>query len=321
MRAIEIEDWARRVAERVTRGGAVEDSRVELKRDWPDPTKAARRIAGHCNASAGDTVLWIIGLDEDAGVIGASNQDTAPWWAKVKSQFDGQAPTLQDIGMDIDGRDVLALAFETDRAPFVVRNSVYGKQGAGPVEREVPWRDGTSIRSATRADLIRLLLPIEAIPSIEVIHGSAELSKDTDPFPNLDATLVVYAALPMGYSTVLPNHQAQGFIRIGDSSELIDLDVTLRVGRRLDPRFPKREVLKPTVFNGEDQIILEGPGFFQVRGKGFATAAHLHGLGSIEMHVRLRPAGNNLSIAFDATIPPSETTGDHIADWSGLANR
>ena len=43
-----------------------EDDRVELKGEWPtDIPKAARRIAGHANASGGQSVLWVIGLDEE----------------------------------------------------------------------------------------------------------------------------------------------------------------------------------------------------------------------------------------------------------------
>lgn len=64
--------------------------------------------------------------------------------------YDVNVPTNQ-------GPTVTALVFETNRAPFVVRNKHYGQTNAGPIEREVPWREGTSIRSATRADLLMVL--------------------------------------------------------------------------------------------------------------------------------------------------------------------
>jgi hypothetical protein len=56
---------------------AIEDDRVELKADWPDAEKAARRVAGHANASGGGSVLWIIGLDEQRGA-----RNNLPAWTR-----------------------------------------------------------------------------------------------------------------------------------------------------------------------------------------------------------------------------------------------
>jgi hypothetical protein len=127
LRVIEVEAWALRVIDRVQRGVPIEDSRVELKADWPeDSNKAARRIAGHCNASAGDRVLWLIGVSEVSGVVGANPNDMATWWPQVKSEFDGQVPYIRDVSLTLSTAVVVALLFETDRAPFVVRNAVHG---------------------------------------------------------------------------------------------------------------------------------------------------------------------------------------------------
>ena len=45
---------------------AYEDARVELKADWIDESKMARRLAGHANAANGEHVLWLFGVDEKA---------------------------------------------------------------------------------------------------------------------------------------------------------------------------------------------------------------------------------------------------------------
>jgi hypothetical protein len=125
LRAIEIEDWARRIIDGVQRGTTIEDSRVEFKSEWPkDENKAARRIAGHCNANTGDHVLWLIGVDEKSGVVGVSSGDMATWWPSVKSEFDEQAPSVQEVALSVEGHTVVVLLFETDLAPFVVRNAV-----------------------------------------------------------------------------------------------------------------------------------------------------------------------------------------------------
>ena len=65
MRPAELEFWILGVADTVALGQQVEDARVECKRDWPDPGyRTARRLAGHLNAASGESVLWVIGVDE-----------------------------------------------------------------------------------------------------------------------------------------------------------------------------------------------------------------------------------------------------------------
>jgi hypothetical protein len=84
MRAHEIESWALATIDRVVRNQPVEDSRVELKAEWPrDPSRAARRLAGHANAARQEPILWLIGVDEGArSVPGADYANLAFWWLK-----------------------------------------------------------------------------------------------------------------------------------------------------------------------------------------------------------------------------------------------
>jgi hypothetical protein len=135
MKTHEIEDWALRVIQRVRSGGHVEDFRVELKREFIDPEKAARRIAGHANGAGGEPILWIIGIDEKSGRVVDAKTNFANWWSSVQSRFDGIAPALIDVAMCVEGKSVFALQFQTDRRPFVV------KTPSGTPELEVPWRE------------------------------------------------------------------------------------------------------------------------------------------------------------------------------------
>lgn len=82
----------------------------------------------------------------------------------MKAEFDELAPEPVSLNIPVDGVTIVALYFETDRAPFVVKNPV-----GGTVQREVPWREATSIKSATRSQLIRLLTPIQKLPTVEVV--------------------------------------------------------------------------------------------------------------------------------------------------------
>lgn len=84
MRNSEIERWSLDVIRRVEGQQPVEDSRVELKRAWPsDYPKTARRIAGHANAARGEPILWLIGVDETAGVLGADYAEFSGWFSQV----------------------------------------------------------------------------------------------------------------------------------------------------------------------------------------------------------------------------------------------
>ena len=112
-----IESWALNVIDRVRLGQKVEDSRVELKREWPIADKGARRIAAHANAALGSEILWIIGLDEVSGIVGV-NPEISDWWRTIQSQFDGIAPSLIDLSIDADGMTLWALSFDTSRAPY-----------------------------------------------------------------------------------------------------------------------------------------------------------------------------------------------------------
>jgi hypothetical protein len=150
----QIQARALEVAAAVADRRPVEDSLVELKATWPDDHwKAARRIAGHANAAGGNAVLWLIGLDEKRGVTGADRIELANWWPKVQSCFGGASPTVTDVNVTIDnGQTFVALYFECAGRPFVV-----SLPPGSTTDRDVPWREGTRIRSATRSELIRLL--------------------------------------------------------------------------------------------------------------------------------------------------------------------
>lgn len=163
MNPLALEAWTLRVVDSALRGANAEDARVELKRDWPKPMQAARILAGHANASRGTPILWVIGVDEQDGVKGADFQELSNWYAAVCSCFDGIAPSLQELSVAVSDRNVVAMLFETDRAPFVIKNPVFGSQGGGSVEREVPWREGTRTLTARREDLIRLLAPLRKV--------------------------------------------------------------------------------------------------------------------------------------------------------------
>lgn len=164
MRNHEIETWALRVIDRVTSGQPVEDDHVELKAKWVEPTKAARRIAGHANASHGQPAMWLIGVDENARTVpGVDATEFSEWHSQIVACFDELAPATRLLNVPYNGVTVAALLLETDRAPYVVKNP----NGGGAIAREVPYRHGTRCDSATRGQLLRILASPMNAPKLE----------------------------------------------------------------------------------------------------------------------------------------------------------
>jgi hypothetical protein len=269
MRKSELEAWVLGVLDRVASGQPNEDARVELKREWPEPNKAARRIAGHANAAGGDRVLWIIGVDQAAGIIGVNDLDVAGWFSKVKAEFSELAPALSlDLNVPAGGgKTVVALLFETDRAPFVVKNPVYGTKDGGPVQLEVPWREGTGVRSATRSDLIRLLSPLELLPSFEVMEGELKmkLPGDGSRRPTWWVLLKLYIA-PKETPVVIPYHRCRGTIRIDKSGVEASLShISLYPANKIFGMFERGErPNSPTILESNDELIISGPGMMKI---------------------------------------------------------
>jgi hypothetical protein len=171
----EVELQARQAIARAKAGKQSESSIVELKSVWipkNDLGKTARRIAALANAAHGQPVIWVVGVDEGNGtVVGADEMELANWWPQMKSKFDSVAPTmLHNAPFEIDGLTVVALCFDTARAPFVVKCT-----SCGYVEREIPWREGNSTRSASRDEVLRMLKPMVELPHIEIRDASLML--------------------------------------------------------------------------------------------------------------------------------------------------
>src|SRR5581483_1698115 len=158
MRPQEIELWTNNVIDVVLNGKKCEDFRVELKCKWEEPIKAARHLAGQANAAGGSPILLLIGVDEKANrLCKFDDKDIANWYSSVKSRFNGNPPDLlYETRLNLDSGQVVVLYFETDKAaPYVIKNDQQG----GP-DFEVPWREGTSTRTANRTQLLRILVPI-----------------------------------------------------------------------------------------------------------------------------------------------------------------
>jgi hypothetical protein len=260
----QIEAWVLSIVDRVREKQPIEDDRVELKADWPDAAKAARRIAGHANASGGGSLLWIIGLDEQRGVVPFATTDPAMWVQQLHAQFDGLGPSVETLSVPTDGGGVYALLFDTARRPFVVKNSVHGTSGGGPVSLEVPWREGTAVRSARREDLIRLLVPALNLPAFEVLEVNASASlvdaSEEHPEKSLDWSVSVelYVTPRTSERVVLPVHRVSLELLNPGQKALQMEDVSLKPPYWLMSSGSKTD--SHTIIGTSSEVIISGPG-------------------------------------------------------------
>jgi len=317
MRLVEIESWALDVIERVKAGQPNEDSRVELKREWIPAQKAARRIAGHANAARGDAILWLFGVDEDAGVTGVDQNELSSWFAELESEFDGLAPDMMVVNVPQDGMTVVALLFETDRAPYVVKNPVHGKPKGGPVSWEVPWRDGTRVRTAKRSDLLRLLVPILSVPEVEVLEGELQLAGTRGHFWRLEVNLYV---VPVERDPVtIPFHRCEAAIVLGSKQERIilsEIRLTPRYVHASGARIFETEPDRSMAVHSQDDVTFLGPA--RVTFRAYARDAAVPALAEnscADFRLRLRPAHTQRAMTVTGTLV---WTPDEDRDCLGL---
>lgn len=205
MNKIQVETRVGNQVARVLDGHQIEDDYVECKGEWyTDHKKAARQIAGLCNAARGEDAMWIVGIDEDAHALRAlPTTEHSTWWAQVKKWFaDDVAPEVDTIVVGVPGGSVVALVFTTDRAPYAVTVANHR------VSREIPWRETNSTATATRSQLLSVLVPNLGTPELELINPEVVSIAVDDP-DTLPDTLHFTADLFISAAdrAMLPSHR------------------------------------------------------------------------------------------------------------------
>jgi hypothetical protein len=336
MRAHEIEDWTLRVIEQVESGQPNEDYRVELKAQWPNVKKAARHIAGHANAAHGEPILWLIGVDEEKGVVGVNNEELANWSAQVRAEFDGIAPQiLRDLNVPVKRETVVALLFDTNRAPYLVKNPAYGQPNGGPVQLEVPWREARSIRTASRSDLLRILSPIQRAPSFELLnawlkvypelgglnaYGGQTYSDDPKSF-TWKLHMDFYVVPRTDARVVIPFHRCSASFEIPghiprtqfESIVMQPLSSIHGGGRGHTMRIDSL-----TIESTKYEVVINGPGKIMLQGEVDLPKVEVDSEEDIRIRVSLLPVDAEHSISFFETLhktSPNEQRHE-LACWS-----
>jgi hypothetical protein len=256
----QVQLWIHEIIDRVKSGHKVEDDEVELKANFISSYQAARRIGAHANMIR-DPILWLIGVDEDKGVVGVDPTEFASWWAQVKSHFDTVAPTLfYHMELTIDGMPVTALYIDTQDAPFVVENPDKGKA----MRLEVPWREGASVRQASRRDLLRIFVPKSATPNFQILSASvSEQNQANGSAFVLKAQ--IYVIPTQRQRIVVPLHTCSARIQV--SAPGYDWPLTL-APNSITPLISRvaqnPKVQSLTVSSTPSELLIDGPGLFVV---------------------------------------------------------
>jgi hypothetical protein len=333
MREVEIEAWTLRVLDGARAGGPGRDDRVELLSQWGDPHSLARSLAGLANASRGEPALWLVGVDQTGTVYGADEADFPDWWRAMSAQFDGLAPDVHHVVVPYQGSTVVAIQIDTTRGPFVVKNPEFGRAGQ-LISHEVPWRDGTALRSARREDLLRLLVARSRLPAVE--FGTAEL-RATDRMGQA-------AGRAAGRAAVAGEHERYEWsLRIGVYLENVTAPLFIPDHRcrcelhavpvggwaeelKLEghpPRHTQRPSwgatgsdLASTAERGVGQLIVTGPGPISFHGTGVSGVAPLSDL---DCCLSFGVVDADALAVVDFTLVAEPSTTGHVRRWS--ANR
>jgi hypothetical protein len=258
MRQQQLEGLVLAAIDRARAGNPTEDDRIEFKREWPDVGKV-RQLAGAVNRANGSYVVYIVGTDERGVIFPLGSTDVADWWAQFSSKFDGVPPDLVNhINVPIDGANsVTALEFGTERAPYVVKVD----KGGSP-EREVPIREGTRTRSATRTELLRMLRPQASVPPALPLTGMVKADFYTDDEGGGDRCVI------FGTATVFLEHTSPSAIMLPSH----DIAVTIEADGRVFPLpgqlVPSKAGQVPPAFGvhvQRDGVFATGPGSFVIR--------------------------------------------------------
>jgi hypothetical protein len=241
-------------------GKLVEDQTVELKSRIPtNANKTARQLAGHANSARAEGIIWIIGLDEEEGVVGVDKFEIADWWPSVNKHFSSTKPTLETVAAkEIDKATVIGLYFRTNEAPYLVNNP-----NGGTIAREVPWREGNSTRTARRDDLLRLLVPMQYVPDIDVLKASVDVTCNMrEQVITVSCELYIYSSTE--YTLTVPYHRCIFSVTSSDEEEQYEIPVLAERGRLNNiNKYTNGSLIKHTM----REAIVQGSGLCVLMGK------------------------------------------------------
>lgn len=320
MKPHQIESWVLKIIEQVESGHPSEDSRVELKTTWIEAEKAARRIAGHANAARGAPILWIVGVDEKRNhIVGAEYEELSEWFEKVKMQFDGLSPELFHLNVPVEDKTVVALLFDTQRAPYVVKNPAFGREQGETVSLEVPWREGTSIRSSKRSDLILILSPLQSIPRFEVLGGFLNAKIPQDPLTELWWTirLELYVEPESSDLLVIPFHKCKSRCELPTIGwrDFINISLSPPYSQMMSTSGSFSRIDSKTIEKTQSEILITGAGKINFMAEVVTPLISGPIAKSIQFVISLMPSNSDGEAVIDGLLEIHTPDDNEFGRW------
>lgn len=329
MQSTELEMRVLASIQAITDHGLGEDDLVEFKRDWPpaDKDKFVRQLAGSLNRAGGEPVVLVIGIDEKTGThFPWTGVDLSNWWPGVKKHFDHAVPEMvRDLTVQIPGgKTVHALAIASDQAPYVLRTS------NGSSTREIPIRESTGTRSATREELLRMLVPTLNVPTIDVLGVGVTFIEDYgDPNPDAGDDGGVFFS---GWASIFVEHtfnrSSVMFPRHRISGELLAAGLSTPI---VSQSWAIPEQSSPLelqgVFERPDGFTVNGPGTMRVRFRSsrvdWAVYEPTLAEANLQLTIDLPVSGTNRAVHVKQILQRNDAALEHrggstepLAHWS-----
>ena len=180
------------------------------------------------------------------------------------------------------------------RPPYVVRNADGGRIGYW-----VPWREGNSTRAARHGDLLRVLIPVQSLPDVEILWASVSAHEyvpdgATDPLLQWWGTVDFYAAVPELRTIVFPAHRVRSTLHLGDAGSPLRMSL-----RSMGPGSRRSH---PLMDVSQQQLVLRGAGSIRVDVEANSDSRMGEELVSVRMSIELGSPGTVLPVAFDVTL-------------------
>jgi hypothetical protein len=112
----------------------------------------------------------------------------------------------------------IAIAFDPDGAPFLVKNPNHGNKLGEVIESEVPWREGTRIRSAKRGEFLSMMYRQTLVPDVEIFDCYAYRHwEGTCPYFKVTFTILIICGSP--HPIVMPLTRVSWRVGLSPDSE------------------------------------------------------------------------------------------------------
>jgi hypothetical protein len=229
-------------------------------------------------------------------------KDPGAWYQVVRSGFEGGAPDPHVVFVTWRDLQVCALLFETDNPPYVVKNP----SGKGPFQYEVSWRDGTLTRSARKHELLKILLPLQKLPEIELQEATLTAGTADD---RADVkwllTMKAYVTPPPGVQIDLPFHKASFEIWLNGHR---GISLPLLEHIRISPRSSYEGSSASRIAATSTEITLNGPGSVEIRCSGRSMRSNENPDRTTRQHIvgRVLPTHAEVARMFECDLLPSQ---------------